>query len=517
MTAPERETAGSVRSAHVAYFIPPDWTRVARRAAPALERITRDGLFVQLLIIVPDAGAALWLARAIANLKQSDGLRVVAATSATRTQRLLNGAPAHVLIGSPATIAPVLAGAGLKLDHVATVLFAAADELDANSPEIASVMAEVPRTATRVLTALRATEGVEAILERYMHRARRVQDDVVPAEDAPVAVSVRYHTVSGSPIEALALVLDEVDAPSATILVSDPAVADSARAMLSAIGYPEDGLARVSSEDVRPNSALVVTLGIPKASAWAAAVAALPAQIVAIITPRDLAALQLLAGEASPQPFVARAAVLRARASDARVRAELRETLGQGIPSREVLALEPLLGEHDGLEIAAAALRLLERTRALQADLVHATEIRVRQQVKEAQKDREEREAAAAGGTERPRAFAPREDRPRSSAPRNSSGPRSFAPRGDKPRFGARDDKPRSFSSGTRDDTRPSAPRGDDKPRSYGARDDKPRSYGARDDKPRGAPRGGKPFAPRGDKPRGPRRDDGGGRPPKGR
>lgn len=489
MTAPERETAGSVRSAHVAYFLPPDWSRVARRCAPALERIARDASHIQLLVIVPDAGAALALARAIAGLKQADGVRVIAATSTARTQRLL-GTPAHVLIGAPATLAPVLAGATLKLDQVATVLFAAADELDADSAELATVLAEVPKTATRILTALSATRGVEALLERYLHRARRVQDDAAPAEGAATAHAVRFHTVSGSPLDALALVLDEVDAPSATILTTDAPTADAARAMLRAIGYPEDGLARVSDGDVRPNSALVVTLGVPTATAWAAAVAALPAQIVAIITPRDLGALQLLAGEATPQPFVARAAVLRARASDARVRAELREQLGMGIPSREVLALEPLLGEHDGLEIAAAALRLLETTRASQASLVSTAEQRVRTQMKEAQKEREEREAgtgaAPAVRMDRPRSFAPRDDRPRSSSPR-----------GDKPRFGARDDKPRSY--GARDDKPRSAPRD---------RDDKPRSFGARSDKPRG-------FAPRGDKPRGPRRDEGGSRPPK--
>ncbi|MHB1298912.1 MAG: hypothetical protein ACYC0B_10335 [Gemmatimonadaceae bacterium] len=497
MTAPERETAGSVRSAHVAYFLPPDWARVARRAAPALERIMRDDSHVQLLILVPDAGAALSLARALANHKQAEGVRVVAATSPARTQRMINGAPAQVIIGAPSVLAPVLTGAALKLDQVANVLFAAADEFDADSPELATVLAEVPRTATRVLTALSATPGVEAILERYLHRARRVLDDVAPAEDAPAAVSVRYHTISGSPVDALALVLDEVDAPSATILASDAVIADSARAMLKAIGYAEDGLARVSDQDVRPNSALVVTLGIPKATAWAAAVAAQPAQIVAIITPRELSALQLLAGETAPQPFVARAAVLRARASDARVRAELREQLAQSIPSREVLALEPLLGEHDGLEIAAAALRLLERTRSAQAELVSAAELRVRTQMKELQREREERDAAGAGtgGTERPRSFPPRDDRPRSSGPRSDK-PRSFGPRSDKPRsFGARDDKPRSF--GARDD----------KPRSFGARDDKPRSFGARDDKPRG-------FGPRSDKPRGGPRA-GGSRPPK--
>ena len=39
----------------------------------------------------------------------------------------------------------------------------------------------------------------------------------------------------------------------------------------------------------------------------------------------------------------------------------LRAELKAGIPARELIALEPLLAEFDGLEIAAAAVRLIER------------------------------------------------------------------------------------------------------------------------------------------------------------
>jgi len=45
------------------------------------------------------------------------------------------------------------------------------------------------------------------------------------------------------------------------------------------------------------------------------------------------------------------------------VRDELRASLAGGVNARELIALEPLLTEFDGVEIAAAALRLLERER----------------------------------------------------------------------------------------------------------------------------------------------------------
>ena len=53
----------------------------------------------------------------------------------------------------------------------------------------------------------------------------------------------------------------------------------------------------------------------------------------------------------------------RARDRDARLRGELRAMLGRGQFGRDLLALEPLLDEFDGIEIAAAAVQLLEATR----------------------------------------------------------------------------------------------------------------------------------------------------------
>ena len=95
MTPQTRETAGAVRSAHVAYFLPPDWTRVARIAIPALERMTADG-GTQLLLLVPDATAALGLAQAVSALPSAAGRRIVAATTPARTTRLLEIGRAHV-------------------------------------------------------------------------------------------------------------------------------------------------------------------------------------------------------------------------------------------------------------------------------------------------------------------------------------------------------------------------------------------------------------------------------------
>jgi len=520
VTASSRETAGSVRSAHVAYFMPPDWGRIAQHAAPALERGTEGA--VRLLILVPDTSAALSLSRALAELPGGATRRIVAATSPARISRLLTDGPADAVVGPPDVIIAALGASKLKLDQVATVVFAAADELDAQADELAAVLAEVPKEAGRILTALVATPGVDSLLERYLPHVRRVVEDVAPAEGLAVAATVRYLTVSGSPVEALPMVLDELDAPSAAILAADESLAEAARALLRGIGYGDTPLAQISTEKVAPNTALVVTVGVPSATAWQQAVDAQAAQIVALISPRDLPALRLLSGATEPRPLTDRASVTRARTAEARRRAELRASLAEGIPSREVLALEPLLREFDGLEIAAAALRLLERTRDEQSELIHAAELRVRTQMREAQKEKDAEERSTRPRSDGPREFKPRGDRPEG---RGDGPPRSFKPRSE----GAREFKPRG------DGPRDYKPRGDGprdyKPRSDGPRDYKPRGDGPRDFKPRGErsegrsegrsdgprsfkPRGDRPegrgdkprgFAPRSDKPRGPR------------
>lgn len=483
MTADSRETAGAVRSAHVAYFLPPDWGRIARHIAPALERSLGESPAVRLLVLVPDATAAVELTRALTALPAAVGRRVLAATSPARLQRLLGLGPADAVVGAAEVLAGALSASALKLGDVRAVVFAAADEMHADSDALAAVLSEVPRDATRLLTALAPTAGVEAVIERYMHRARRVTEDVIPAAGAARAPMVRYLTVTGSPIDALPALLDELDAPSAAVLAGDQQAADAARSLLASIGYVPGPLADVTLGEVQPNTSLVVTLGVPTATAWQQAVDAQPAQIVTVCAPRDLEALRLLAGDATPRPLSDRASISRARAAESRRRAELRAELAEGIPSREVLALEPLLREYDGLEIAAAALRVLERTRAAQAEQVQAAEQRVRSQMREAQKEREaeERSGAKRGFGDRPRSgFSRGPDRGPDRGDRGDRGERGDRPRGGPPRdradrgerggrpsFGSRPPRGEGFGRGERSDRgdRGDRPRGPRPPR----------------------------------------------------
>jgi hypothetical protein len=86
--------------------------------------------------------------------------------------------------------------------------------------------------------------------------------------------------------------------------------------------------------------------------------------MISLVEARELAALRRVAG-GEVKPFTLSAAGNAARDREVSIRRELSTVLDTGVAAREVLALEPLLERYDGIEIAAAALRLLERERTL--------------------------------------------------------------------------------------------------------------------------------------------------------
>jgi ATP-dependent RNA helicase DeaD len=86
-------------------------------------------------------------------------------------------------------------------------------------------------------------------------------------------------------------------------------------------------------------------------------------KLYAVVQPSQLDSLRSLLGGGTVSPIALVDAAERARGKDAALRASLREVLTAGDVRREVLSLEPLLEEFDGIEIAAAALRLLEQQR----------------------------------------------------------------------------------------------------------------------------------------------------------
>ena len=489
-------SAGSTgRNTSVAHFLAPDWGRIADRLAPVLDRDSGEaGTSPLALICVPDNGAAVELAAALRAARASLP-RILPVTNAQRAARVIKSYGAPIVILTPGDAERMLAASALPLDAVQAIALVAADEF--NAEELSNVMASIPKDARRILVASDATPTVEVLLERYFHKAHRLADD--SSADAPNA-AVQYVCVRGLGADAVPALLDDLDPPSAAIVTAD---AHGVTAALAAHGYPTDAsLVKVTEGAVDENVALVIFAGLPSHAAYTAAMEAKPGRAIALIAPRQLAALRRFAGEAL-SPYVTRRATSAARAREERLRAELKQVLTTAYPAREILALEPMLAEFDGAELAGAALKLLDAARAAvsPAPAVAAAAPAARPAAAP-RGDRPMRSDRSDRGERAPRsrdAFPLREPadpakpryvdrtvrRDRDDRPprRGTSGDGERGPRrsfGDKPRsFG---DKPRSFG---------------DKPRAFG---DKPRSFG---DKPRGAGGFGKKRSDFGDKPRG--------------
>ena len=505
MTEQERETAGAVRSTNVAHFLAPDWTQVAQRAAGALERIDRERAVVQLLVVVPDDEAADSVSRELRLLTAAHGVAIVPVTSSARAGRMLKAGPAHLLVGRARALADLLPDSTLKLADVSAVILVAADELEPEAEALSTLMAEVPKKGARMLLAADATPFVESLLERYLHRARRMADSTpepLPLpEGTPPTISV-IATQAGKPLAPLAGLLDDIDPPSIAIVVGDARDEGRARAALEALGYPTDSsLVAVTRGDVTLHTALVIFAGLPDAAQLRAAFGAHPARMVALVTTRQRKTLAERAVGAKIVPYDRTRSARAARAREDATRAALQQVLDRGLSVREVLALEPMLTEHDGLSIAAAALRLYEGAREATAAAHAAGREELRLEIK-TRADA----AAAAERAERPKDNGP---------PRKSFGDRGGRG-GPRPSFGSGRPSRPSFN----DDRGERAPRGDRPERSDRGerppRSDARPSFGDRPSAPRGdrpsAPRGDRPSAPRGDRPgssdRGPRSDD---------
>jgi hypothetical protein len=327
----------ATRSQNVVYTFPQDWGYVPQFLAPALERVDRTAGGTQLLVVTADAETALAIADAALALRDDVASRpvLVPVTRAERVARLARAGAPHAVAGAPDALAALVRSSALKLDAVRTVIFAWADAiLDAPSAaELETVLAELPKDAARVLVAAEQTPEVEALIERHLRRPRRVTPAAAAA--APRAVTLSYVPVTAAARPAaLRRLIDELDPPSASVVVTSDASEAEARRTLRALGYlagdPAPGDAAASfGPDVRvvrgeaspvENVALAVLYDVPSDRALLDRVAAAkPAQIVALAQPRQLDALRGLAGGSiTPLALPDHARTARARRGAAR-------------------------------------------------------------------------------------------------------------------------------------------------------------------------------------------------------
>jgi len=358
-----REVAAVSRGQNVVYVMPHDWASIAQFLGPMLDRVDDQNRDVQLLLVSSDVELAAALAASAVKLTEGRGIGIIAATSARRAARLIKLRPAQVIAATPDSIAELLKAAALKLDTVRMIALAWLDELVAQGATTAleNLMTEVPKDSARTVVTAEISPTVEELLERYARRARRV---VAPTSDADQATPLEFVTTSAqSRLGTLRRTLDAIDPASALVFVRDRDSDVRVRDLLRSLGYSGEDAPIRAGLAAAPGTELVVLFDVPASREELREAGGAAKRVIALIQPRQLSSLRALAAGGAVKPFTLADSGARARDRDARVRSELRALLDEGHFGRELIALEPLLEDFDGIEIAAAALQLAERER----------------------------------------------------------------------------------------------------------------------------------------------------------
>ncbi|CAN5923488.1 hypothetical protein BH11GEM2_BH11GEM2_18590 [soil metagenome] len=366
MEADAKEPTGVTRGQNAVHLMPLDWSAAGNVLAVVLDRIDQARAETQVLVVTSDAENAAAAAEAIVAAAGDRAITVMAATASPRAARLLKASAAHVVTGAPAELVALTQGSALKSEAIRTVVFAWLDPI-LETPETApleSLLGELPKDGARIVLASELTPAYDALIERYARRARRASE--APADEQAKSLSAEY--VSSSPTSrgaTLRRLLDALDLPRAELYARTPSVRAEGSTIARALGYPSDAVRITSGET--PSAATndpLVLLELPKSKEdMRALVGSGARKLYALVQPSQLASLRALLGGGTVTPMPLVEAAERARGKDAALRASLRDVLTSGDVRREVLALEPLLAEFDGIEIAAAALRMLEQQR----------------------------------------------------------------------------------------------------------------------------------------------------------
>ena len=361
----ERDLGGVTRSQNVVYVVSHDWASISYFLAPLIERVDESVADTQVLVLTADAEAAAAVSGAAVKLAGNRSVGIIAATSASRTARLLKTLAAHVVIGDPNTILELVRGSSLKLSSVKGVAFAWADAILAEpglEEAIATLLGDIPKESARTIATTEVTPAVESLVERYARRARRVTATPT-ADTTPIAIEYLTTAETARGV-ALRRLLDALDLDNASVFVRGEQSSAEAGALLRSLGYSgERSPVRLSHGGGAPSTVVLYDLPASREE-LTEAMGASARRVIALMQPRQLSSLRALAGGGRLRPLALPDAGKRLRGRDDALRAELRGVLDRGTVTRTLFAIEPLLEEYDGVDIAAAALELLEQERA---------------------------------------------------------------------------------------------------------------------------------------------------------
>jgi len=368
----ERASGQAGRSQSLVYTLPHTTESIAEFLTPALARVDPSAGGTQVVVVTRDAETALVISEEVIRLSGPAGIEVVPITSAERAGRIFKTRPVFAVAGTPAELLELVRASLLKLDTVRTVAIAWADDILEEGADtvtaLEGVLGELS-DAGRIIVARKLTPAVENLVERYARRSRHVGPADMEAPQIPADYEmpiIKYVTVAGSArTSALRRLLDDLDPPSAVIVARDEAAATEATRILRTLGYHEDDESIIVTRGYVGSAAThtVIFYQPPVTPAELHRISqAKPVQVVVVTAPGEVPWLRELAG-GRLAPLNLHGPERRAHDREEAVRQELRAVLARGVPTREIIALEPLLLEFDGTELAAAALYLLERER----------------------------------------------------------------------------------------------------------------------------------------------------------
>ncbi len=358
------------RNPGTVYVLPHTSESIPEFLNPALGRIDPESPAVQVLILTSDGENALAIAEMAHSLNGATGIEVLPATSASRSARQLKSRPVRAVAGTPEELLSLVSGTHLKLDDLKTVVIAWAEDLleqgEKSVAALESILSEAGKTAERVIVTRKLDKRIEDFVERYARRARRApmpMDDIGSGE----IPEIKYLTTAGiAKPGALRKLLDELDPPSAAIVVRTEKGEKEARRVLRALGYQESDPAfyLIRGAPTAHVHTIILYDSPVRRSEIHALGGAEAVNLVVLVQPSEMAPLrEMMGAKLGPLNLTLGASKLRRR--DDAIRSELRSILSAGVPPREIAPLEPLLAEYDAVEIAAAALQLLERERRI--------------------------------------------------------------------------------------------------------------------------------------------------------
>ena len=368
----ERASGQVSRGQNLVYTLPHTTESIAEFLTPALARVDPAAGGTQVVVVTRDAETALSISETVLQISGPAAIEVVPVTSAARAGRIFKSRPVLAVAGTASELGALVRASQLKLDTVRTVVLAWVDDILDDGPEsvaaLEALLGELGE-AVRVIVARKLTPTVQDLVERYARRARQVgvaETEVPQMPENYEFPIIRHVTVAASArSSALRRVLDDLDPPSVIIVARDPDAAADAARVVRTLGYgADDKTIRVTRGDFKEAAHTVIFFQPPVLPAELQRIAqAKPVEIIVLARPGELAWLRELAsGRLSP--LTLHGPERRAHDREEAVRQELRTVLSQGVPSREIISLEPLLEEFDAAELAAAALHLLERERA---------------------------------------------------------------------------------------------------------------------------------------------------------